>query len=353
MDFLSSLGNYAFFSLINDFLRDEIDIFQWTLLQRTSALIGVVSLTVLTLWIIFQGYRIVTGQSREAAMGLVVTALRASLIIALATSMAEGSSKLYWTLTEGVSQSITQVVTGDSKSPYDAIDKNLGLMQIAMMSIDQIQTAGNQQRDDEKTRARWFTGVGMAGPGVVGGSLLLLNKIGMALFVGFGPLFIMCLLFQATKSLFSKWLLYGLGMVFSLSVLSFTVSLATKVVGAVALAFLVKYAMPGSSGEGISSMALQQGGLGLVMTTLIVTAPPMAAAFFQGTLGQFTAYSALGQLDRANQEPGAGRPYEPSAPARDNGTNTARNDNVLAKNIHTEQTPAQDSASGTRGLANK
>ncbi|MCC8470363.1 type IV secretion system protein [Xanthomonas phaseoli] len=353
MDFLSSLGNYAFFSLINDFLRDEIDIFQWTLLQRTSALIGVVSLTVLTLWIIFQGYRIVTGQSREAAMGLVVTALRASLIIALATSMAEGSSKLYWTLTEGVSQSITQVVTGDSKSPYDAIDKNLGLMQIAMMSIDQIQTAGNQQRDDEKTRARWFTGVGMAGPGVVGGSLLLLNKIGMALFVGFGPLFIMCLLFQATKSLFSKWLLYGLGMVFSLSVLSFTVSLATKVVGAVALAFLVKYAMPGSSGEGISSMALQQGELGLVMTTLIITAPPMAAAFFQGTLGQFTAYSALGQLDRASQDGSGGRPQTPAAPARDNGTNTTRNDNVVAKNIHTEQTPSQDSASGARGLANK
>ncbi|QOY22297.1 type IV secretion system protein [Xanthomonas citri] len=361
MDFLSSLGNYAFFSLINDFLRDEIDIFQWTLLQRTSALIGVVSLTVLTLWIIFQGYRIVIGQSREAAMGLVVTALRASLIIALATSMAEGSSKLYWTLTEGVSQSITQVVTGDSKSPYDAIDKNLGLMQIAMMSIDQIQTAGNQQRDDEKTRARWFTGVGMAGPGVVGGSLLLLNKIGMALFVGFGPLFIMCLLFQATKSLFSKWLLYGLGMVFSLSVLSFTVSLATKVVGAVALAFLVKYAMPGSSGEGISSMALQQGGLGLVMTTLIVTAPPMAAAFFQGTLGQFTAYSALGQLDRANQEPGAGRPYQPAPPANDSSTTVARNEHVTARNINSETSrninseasPPQDSTSGTRGLAQK
>ncbi|WP_233577628.1 type IV secretion system protein [Xanthomonas citri] len=283
-------------------------------------------------------------------MGLVVTALRASLIIALATSMAEGSSKLYWTLTEGVSQSITQVVTGDSKSPYDAIDKNLGLMQIAMMSIDQIQTAGNQQRDDEKTRARWFTGVGMAGPGVVGGSLLLLNKIGMALFVGFGPLFIMCLLFQATKSLFSKWLLYGLGMVFSLSVLSFTVSLATKVVGAVALAFLVKYAMPGSSGEGISSMALQ-GGLGLVMTTLIVTAPPMAAAFFQGTLGQFTAYSALGQLDRANQEPGAGRPYQPSAPTQNSETRTVEVNNNTTGRVNSG---SQDSSegSGRMGKAN-
>ncbi|MEC5197781.1 type IV secretion system protein VirB6 [Xanthomonas campestris] len=305
----------------------------------------------------FQGYRIVTGQSREAAMSLVVTALRAALIIGLATSMAEGSSKLYWTLTDGVSQSITQVVTGDSESPYDAIDKNLGLMQIAMMSIDQIQTAGNQQRDDEKTRARWFTGVGMAGPGVVGGSLLLLNKIGMALFVGFGPLFIMCLLFQATKSLFSKWLLYGLGMVFSLSVLSFTVSLATKVIGAVAVAFLVKYAMPGNSGEGISSMALQQGGLGLVMTTLIVTAPPMAAAFFQGTLGQFTAYSALGQLDRAGQSPAAGRPYEPGAPATDSGRpdSHARGgaNNVVRSDTGARSDSSPPQESGNRGLAQR
>ncbi|AAM37456.1 Type IV secretory pathway, VirB6 component [Xanthomonas citri pv. citri] len=163
----------------------------------------------------------------------------------------------------------------------------------------------------------------MAGPGVVAGSMLLLNKLAMALVVGFGPLFILCLLFQATKSLFSKWLLYGLGTVFSLSVLTFTVSLATKVVGAVGAAFVAKWAMNGFTGEGISSMALQQGGLGLVLTTLIITAPPMAAAFFQGTLGQFTAYSALGQLDRGGQSaPAAGRPYEPGAPAPD--TNKGR-----------------------------
>ena len=122
--------------------------------------------------------------------------------------------------------------------------------------------------------------------------MLLLNK--MALVVGFGPFFILCRLFQATKSLFSKWLLYGIGTIFSLSVLTFTVSLATKVVGAVGAAFVAKWAMNGFTGEGIGSMALQQGGLGLVLTTLIVTAPPMAAAFFQGTLGQLTAYSALG-----------------------------------------------------------
>ncbi|MDT7820762.1 type IV secretion system protein [Xanthomonas hortorum] len=239
------------------------------------------------------------------------------------TSMAQGSPQLYWTLTDGISEAITKTVTGDSDSPYEAIDKNLMLMQVAMTGLDQIQTAGDKNGEDQKTRARWFTGIGMAGPGVVAGSMRLLNKIAMALVVGFGPLFILCLLFQATKSLFSKWLLYGIGTIFSLSVLTFTVSLATKVVGAVGAAFVAKWALNGFTGEGIGSMALQQGGLGLVLTTLIITAPPMAAAFFQGTLGQFTAYSALGQLDRPGQSPAAGRPYEPGAPARNTeGQNT-------------------------------
>jgi type IV secretion system protein VirB6 len=34
--------------------------------------------------------------------------------------------------------------------------------------------------------------------------------------------------------------------------------------------------------------------MGLILTTLILTAPPMAAVFFQGTLGTFTAYSQIG-----------------------------------------------------------
>ncbi|MBB4125303.1 type IV secretion system protein VirB6 [Xanthomonas translucens] len=314
--FLGNMANYAFFSLINDYLRDEIDIFQWTLLQRTTMWMGAIALTVLTLWILLQGYRIATGQARDSAMAMVVTALRATLIIALATSMATGSSKLYWTLTDGLSKEITQVVTGDDDSPYDKIDQNLLLMQTALASIDALQAAGNKEQEDDKTRARWFMGLGIAGPGVVAGSMLLLNKIAMALFIGFGPLFIMCLLFNATKQLFSKWLYYGIGTVFSLSVLSVMVAITTKVVGAVALAFVTKWAASGwsLSGEGISSMSLQQGGLGLVMTTLVVTAPPMAAAFFQGVLGQFSPYSAMGGGAAAAVPAGPGGSFVPRTP---------------------------------------
>lgn len=61
-------------------------------MQRAAAWLRMVALTVLTLWIFIQGYRIVTSQSREAAMGLVVTALPAGLIIVLATSMEQNYS---------------------------------------------------------------------------------------------------------------------------------------------------------------------------------------------------------------------------------------------------------------------
>jgi type IV secretion system protein VirB6 len=49
----------------------------------------------------------------------------------------------------------------------------------------------------------------------------------------------------------------------------------------------------GQGSGGFSSQAMQQGGVGLLMTLLIVTTPAMAAAFFQGTLGTFYSYSQV------------------------------------------------------------
>ncbi len=52
-----------------------------------------------------------------------------------------------------------------------------------------------------------------------------------------------------------------------------------------------KFPLMGASSDGMTSQAMQHGGMGLILTTLILTAPPMAAMFFQGTLGSFMAYS--------------------------------------------------------------
>lgn len=303
---ITDVSNFVFFKLINDYLRDEIDTFQWNLLTSTAEFAGAIGLALLSIWIMFQGFRIITGRTQQPMMALVGDSLRAVLILSIATGAASVSSNIYWTLTDGTTSAITSLVSRDSDSPYANIDKNLAYMQGMLSAIDSLASGGDASIDSAKDRAKWFSGIGIAGPGVVGGSILLLNKIGIALFVGFGPLFIMCLLFEQTKSLFSKWLLYGIGTVFSLAGLSFMVGLANNVIQGVAIAFLAKYAVlladtssfMGAStlSEGITSMALQQGGIGLVLTTLIVSTPPMAAAFFQGTLGSYMSYSAFGSV---------------------------------------------------------
>lgn len=330
---LDGTSQFLFFKAINDFLGREIEIFQWNLLSGSAAIIGFASMTLLTVWIMFQGYRIVTGQSRQPMMALVVDSLRAMLVLFIATTAAYTTPKLYWAVTDGMTSAISSYVTRDDASPFQAIDANLAKLQAAMVLIDAIDTGKDKEAEDAKARNQWFTGIGIAGPSVVAGAMLLLNKIALALFVGFGPIFIVCLLFDQTKQLFSKWLLYGIGTVFSLATLSVMVTIAMKMMAAVTGAFLARYYLGMAAGttttDGINSMALQQGGLGFLLSTLIVMAPPIAATFFQGTLAQFQTYSPFGQIGRGTEAgsqlkgqqgtgvPGGQGPYiPPTAPQR-------------------------------------
>src|SRR3546814_7647994 len=134
-------------------------------------------------------------------------------------------------------------------------------MQVALSSIDSLDVGQSEIVNEAKNRNLWFTGIGIAGPAITGGAMLLLNKVAMALFIGLGPMFILCLLFEQTKQLFSKWLFYGIGTMFSLALLSVMVAIALKMVLAVAAAFWVG-TFTGATTAGINSMALQQGGLG-------------------------------------------------------------------------------------------
>ncbi|RYE72765.1 MAG: type IV secretion system protein [Oxalobacteraceae bacterium] len=307
---LEEASNMVFFYQINSFLRDEIGEFMGNLLERTAGILGFAAISLLTIWVLIQGYRIVTGQSREPMMALVTNSLRATLIVGIAIGAAAGSTSIFGTLTDGLSAVITETVTGNDDDPYESIDESLALMQVALTSIDSLDVGGDEILNDKKNRAIWFTGIGAGGPAITAGTMLLLNKIAMALFVGLGPFFILCLLFDQTKQLFSKWLFYGIGAMFSLAVLSVMVTLAMDMVIAVAASFwagdLVGDLM-GGAGEGITSRAMQQGGLGLILTMLIISAPPMAASFFQGMLGQFSAYNQF----MGGAGPGARGPGSP------------------------------------------
>jgi type IV secretion system protein VirB6 len=86
----------------------------------------------------------------------------------------------------------------------------------------------------------------------------------------------------------------------------------------------------GNNTEGLTSTPMQQGGVGLLLSILVVSVPPMAAMFFQGTLGSALTHSVFtptgGRPGRQGQPPGsyAGRGQQYSL-ADDNQGKTQSN----------------------------
>lgn len=300
MNFLvaDGIGEFFYYALIYKFVQSEILQIGPEIMGRMMTFVGSVSLVLMTLWVLFNGYRIISGQSRDSMMAFVMNAARNTLIVGAATTMALAGSNLQLLLTDHLDRAAVELVTGneDDKQASDLIEENLVLMQIALSSIDAVRISedGSLQLSEQKTRALWMVGLGAAGPPVVAGVMLLMYQVAMALFIGLGPLFVLALMFEQTKQMFWRWLYYGIGTLFSMAVLALMTSLALKVVGIVTASFWITAAVGGGDlTEGMGSRALQQGGIGLMLTLLLISVPPIASNFFQGAVASFAHYSAF------------------------------------------------------------
>ena len=95
--------------------------------------------------------------------------------------------------------------------------------------------------------------------------------------------------------------------------------------------------------------------MGLILTTLILTAPPMAAMFFQGTLGSFMAYSQIGGSPVAaapgaqGQPPGAAGSYTPPRPVSEQSQPSQQGQVVMPRMNSGAETAA--APAGLRGNA--
>ncbi|WP_408951523.1 type IV secretion system protein [Lysobacter sp. Hz 25] len=322
--------DFAFFKLINDYFSEEITTFGFKLMQRMMTWVGGLALTLATLYFLVAGYRVATGQSREPMMGLVTNSLKVVLILFVATGMTFGNVNIYNLLTTGLDAEIHETISGETgKTSVAAIDQNLAYMQIAMSAIDAVQVVdGDDETREQKGRALLMAGFGTASVPMTVGALTLMYRFGIAFFVGLAPLFILCLMFEQTKELFKKWLMSGIATYFAMAALSVMSAIALKFMAKVAVAFWVSKALNGILGlepEGMTSLAIQQGGIGLIVTVLLISVPPMVGTFFNGALGSFSHYSAFSagassQPGPQGQPPGTYvPPRNPDAGAADRG----------------------------------
>jgi type IV secretion system protein VirB6 len=295
----TGIGDFVFFRLIYDYFSREIDEFALALMERMMAWVTGIALAMVTLWVLVVGYRMVTGRMRESMAATMEHGARIALIVGLATTMSFLGSDLHAFLTRDLGKEIHALFTGhENRTAADSIDENLAYMQLALGAIDAVQVVeGDDEARERKARALLLAGFGTASPPMAAGTMLLLYQFTLAMFIGLGPLFILCLIFEQTKELFRKWLLYGIGTLFSMAMLSVVTAMAMKFEAKVAIALWVTKAVNGILGndvEGLSAQAMQQCGIGLILTMLIITMPAAAAMFFQGTLAGFSYVSAFG-----------------------------------------------------------
>src|SRR5689334_3487931 len=121
---MPNIGDFIYFSLIYDFLNKKVEQVGLDLMQRMMSWATVIALTLVTLWVLIQGYRMMTGQSRESMMHVVANAAKIALIVTAATTMSFVGSDLHQYLTVDLGKEINQLFTGQDTSPQDAIDKN-------------------------------------------------------------------------------------------------------------------------------------------------------------------------------------------------------------------------------------
>ena len=152
------------------------------------------------------------------------------------------------------------------------------------------------------------SGVAQGTPAVVAGALLLLNEIALSLAILTAPAFILCLLYDPTKQYFQGWLKFFLGSLLTMAVLSVMVTIGLKVMLVYATKVLGEYgvgaAVAGSASQdrpGIAQITIMQGGLGLMMSTLMITAPLLVGNLIGSSLG-FNAYSPFGNGDAKGKD---------------------------------------------------
>ncbi|MEA9563843.1 MULTISPECIES: type IV secretion system protein [unclassified Xanthomonas] len=337
----ATLGDFVFFKLVNDYFNQEIQEFGMELMGRAMKWVSTIALTVTTLWILILGYRIATGQSRESAMATMIKAAKVAVIISLASALGANGAMLHQTMTQNLDKEIHELFTGEEGSSADAIDENLAYTQIALAALDAVRVESSQpEMLEKKGRAVLLAGFGTASPPMAAGAMLLLFKFTMAFLIGIGPIFILALIFDQTKDLFKKWLFYIIGTLFSMAMLSVVTAMVLKFTAKVAGAYWVMKFISLNT-EGLSSQALQQGGIGLIMTMLIVTVPTIAAALWQGNMGTFMAYSAFGAASSPGPQGQPAGSYMPrqDSPNTENTVNSSTNNTRAATGNQPEQQP--------------
>ena len=306
---MGNTENLGFFILIKTYVEILIMKFGDRGLSALSTVLIPSLMSMVTVWLMFEGYRILNGQSREPLNMFLWRGAKMVVIITVASWIMNNPTGLRDWISEHIKNPIASVIVGgEYASPEAMVDSSLLLMHLIMGAFGSLQAATSNDNGSAFSNFIMASGVAQGAPAVVAGALLLLNEIALSLAILTAPAFILCLLYDPTKQYFQGWLKFFLGSLLTMAVLSVMVTIGLKVMLVYATKVLGEYgvgvAVAGSASQdrpGIAQITIMQGGLGLMMSTLMITAPLLVGNLIGSSLG-FNAYSPFGNGDARGKD---------------------------------------------------
>jgi len=155
---------------------------------------------VLTLYVAFFAFSLITGRSRLGVSALTPRMITLGMVLTFATSWA-AYQNVVWNLAIGAPDQLAGILTGVKGSATQAFADKIDIVFNALVSA---------------TGSATDNATAFSPPGLLwlGGTLLLLgtvgvlatSKIALAILLGLGPVFVVLALFRATRGLFVGWL---------------------------------------------------------------------------------------------------------------------------------------------------
>ena len=156
----------------------------------------------LTLYVAFFGFALMTGRSRLGMVDLIPRMITIGLVLTFATSWLAYQS-LVWNVAIGGPDQLAALLTGVKGSATQVFADKIDIVFAAL-----VESSGSAASDQS---ASTFSPPGLLW---LGGTLLLLgtvgilatSKIALAILLGLGPVFVVMALFNSTRGLFAGWL---------------------------------------------------------------------------------------------------------------------------------------------------
>jgi type IV secretion system protein VirB6 len=246
--YVAMVNDAVFVCSVREYLIDDMLI--GTYRELVAAKLGIalayMSTLLMTIWVIYQGFMIISGANRQPILGLAFKTGKMVLILSLVALVVANSPVIADTVLD-FQALVTAIVVDEGTDVYRTIDINLALAQVFNALIDGF-VGGAQANAEGKSLTQMAGLVGQSGPAMLVSVMAIMAEISITLAIMLAPLFLFFLMFQQTAAMFWSWAKFLLGTMFSLAVLALVSGILLKMMmmyGATVLA-----GCPGQCGVG-------------------------------------------------------------------------------------------------------